>query len=88
MSWVFVLQHLPLQENPDPRKYSTYLATRPPKFEEDAAHMLIDVFVEEHIPPTRGFYLHIAHLGDAKNIDAFRVRSSSSSSITAAAYAC
>jgi hypothetical protein len=25
-----------LQENPDPRKYSTYLATRPAKFEEDA----------------------------------------------------
>lgn len=60
------------EENPDPRKYSTYLATRPAKFEEDAAHMLIDVLVEEHIPPTRGFFLHIAHLGDAKNIEAFR----------------
>jgi hypothetical protein len=62
-----------LQENPDPRKYATYLATRPAKFEEDAAHMLIDVLVEEHIPPTRGFYLHIAHLGDAKNVEGFRV---------------
>jgi hypothetical protein len=62
-----------LQDNPDPRKYSTYLATRPAKFEEDAAHMLIDVLVEEHIPPTRGFYLHIAHLGDAKNVEGFRV---------------
>jgi hypothetical protein len=38
-----------LQENPDSRKYSTHLATRPAKFEEDAAHMLIDVLVEEHI---------------------------------------
>jgi hypothetical protein len=62
-----------VQDNPDPRKYSTYLATRPAKFEEDAAHMLIDVLVEEHIPPTWGFYLHIAHLGDAKNVEGFRV---------------
>lgn len=61
------------QEDPDPRKYSTYLATRPPKFEEDAAHMLIDVLVEEHISPTKGFYLHIAHLGHASNVQAFRV---------------
>jgi hypothetical protein len=64
---------LPSQENPDPRSYSTYLATRPPKFEQDAAHMLIDVLVDEDVPPSPGFSLHIAHLGDASNIDAFRV---------------
>jgi len=63
------------QEDPDPRKYATYLATRPVKFERDAAHMLIDVLLEEHIPPTPGFFLHIAHLGDAANIEGFRVRS-------------
>ncbi len=62
-----------MQADPDPRKYSTYLATRPPKFERDAAHLLIDVLLDEHIPPTKGFFLHIAHLGDAENIDAFRV---------------
>lgn len=62
------------QEDPDPRKYATYLATRPVKFERDAAHMLIDVLLEEHIPPTPGFFLHIAHLGDAANIEGFRVR--------------
>jgi hypothetical protein len=36
--------------------------------------MLLDVLVEEHIPPTPGFFLHIAHLGDATNIEGFRVR--------------
>lgn len=35
--------------------------------------MLLEVLAEEHIPPTRGFFLHIAHLGDARNVDAFRV---------------
>jgi hypothetical protein len=62
-----------LQANPDPRKYATYLATRPPKFEQDAAHMLLEVLLDEHIPPTRGFFLHIAHLGDASNVEGFRV---------------
>lgn len=61
------------QENPDPRKFATWLATRPPKFERDAAHMLIDVLLDEHIPHTDGFFLHIAHLGDAGNIDGFNV---------------
>lgn len=35
--------------------------------------MLIDTLVDEHIPPTKGFYLHIAHLGDATNVEAFKV---------------
>lgn len=35
--------------------------------------MLIDVLLDEHITPTPGFYLHIAHLGDASNIEGFRV---------------
>lgn len=68
-----------LQESPDPRKYASYLATRPASFEEDAAALLLDVLLQEHIPPTRGFFLHIAHLGDAKNVEGFRVSGGSSS---------
>ncbi|KAF6265397.1 allantoinase [Scenedesmus sp. NREL 46B-D3] len=60
------------EESPDPRKYASYLATRPASFEEDAAALLLDVLLQEHIPPTRGFFLHIAHLGDAKNVEGFR----------------
>jgi hypothetical protein len=37
--------------------------------------MLIDTLLDEHIPPTKGFFLHIAHLGDASLVDGFKVRS-------------
>jgi hypothetical protein len=64
---------LHLQESADPRSYATYLASRPPRFEQDAAHLLIDTLVEEHVPPTPGFFLHIAHLSDASNVEGYRV---------------
>jgi hypothetical protein len=39
--------------------------------------MLLDVLLDEHIPPTKGFVLHIAHLGDASLLEGFRVRAGS-----------
>jgi hypothetical protein len=65
-----------LTQEADPRQYSTYLATRPAVFEQDAIAMLLNVLSEQKAPPTRGFFLHIVHLGDATNVEALKVNSS------------
>jgi allantoinase len=57
----------------DPRKYATYLATRPPQFEQDAIRMLLDVLAHAGVSARRGFFLHIAHLGDAASVPALKV---------------
>ena len=50
----------------DPRKYQTYLATRPKSFEANAVALLIDVLrnsKDQVMKP--GFWLHIVHLANA-----------------------
>jgi len=53
----------------DPRDYATYLATRPPSWEQNAIRGLLDSLsqdVKDNGPVTKvGFGLHIAHLSDA-----------------------
>lgn len=50
----------------DPRKYQTYLATRPKSFEANAVALLIDVLRKSKDQPTKpGFALHIVHLANA-----------------------
>lgn len=50
----------------DPRKYQTYLATRPKSFEANAVALLIDVLRQsKHQPMKPGFWLHIVHLANA-----------------------
>ena len=50
----------------DPRKYQTYLQTRPKSFEAEAVRMLIDVLRKTREQPTKpGFVLLIVHLANA-----------------------
>ena len=50
----------------DPRKYATYLATRPKSYEAEAVALLIDVLRRTKDQPTEpGFRLHIVHLANA-----------------------
>ena len=50
----------------DPRKYQTYLATRPKSFEANAVALLIDVLRKSKDQPMKpGFALHIVHLANA-----------------------
>lgn len=50
----------------DPRRYSDYLATRPPRFERDAIALLLGLCRET------GCRTHIVHLADAGSLDALR----------------
>ena len=51
----------------DPRKYATYLATRPKSYEADAVALLIDVLRRTKDQPMKsGFMLHIVHLANAE----------------------
>jgi allantoinase len=49
----------PCPEGSDPRKFETYMRTRPREWEENAIRALIDV-------ATPGSRVHIAHLADAQ----------------------
>ena len=50
----------------DPRKYRTYLATRPKSFEAKAVRMLIELLrVTRHQPMKPGFVLLTVHLANA-----------------------
>ncbi len=50
----------------DPRKYQTYLATRPKSFEANAVALLIDVLRKSKDQAMKpGFWLHIVHLANA-----------------------
>ncbi|KAL3162052.1 hypothetical protein ABBQ38_009118 [Trebouxia sp. C0009 RCD-2024] len=54
------------QSEGDPRKYQTYLATRPKAFEAKAVRMLIELLrVTKHQPMKPGFVLLIVHLANA-----------------------
>jgi len=48
----------------DPRKYSTWLSSRPPKFEQHAAAALITVLEELPGPYPVGFGIHVVHVAD------------------------
>lgn len=61
------------QQDADPRRYATYLATRPASFEQRAIHVLLDVMVEQPTAATKGFLLHIAHLGDGSSLEGLKV---------------
>lgn len=58
----------------DPTKYSTWLRSRPPKFEQDAIKLLIDLLDKDTTPAAPGFKVHIAHLADASAIPMIQVR--------------
>lgn len=50
----------------DPRKYATYLATRPKSYEAQAVALLIDLLRQTKDQPMKpGFKLHIVHLANA-----------------------
>ena len=50
----------------DPRKYQTYLATRPKSYEANAVALLIDVLRKSKDQVMKpGFWLHIVHLANA-----------------------
>ena len=50
----------------DPRKYETYLATRPKSFEADAVRLLVDVLRSSRDQAMKpGFHLLIVHLANA-----------------------
>ncbi|KAA6420022.1 MAG: allantoinase [Trebouxia sp. A1-2] len=54
------------QPQGDPRKYQTYLATRPKSFEANAVALLIDVLRKSKDQAMKpGFWLHIVHLANA-----------------------
>ncbi|EFJ47391.1 allantoinase [Volvox carteri f. nagariensis] len=50
----------------DPTHYTTYLATRPPKFERDAVRLLVKLLDEDSTPAAPGFSVHVAHLADGE----------------------
>lgn len=49
----------------DPRTYGTWMDSRPPKFEQDAVRLLVQLLDNDTTPAAPGFRLHIAHLADA-----------------------
>uniref|UniRef100_A0A7S0S525 allantoinase n=1 Tax=Chlamydomonas leiostraca TaxID=1034604 RepID=A0A7S0S525_9CHLO len=49
----------------NPRVYETYMNTRPPKFEQDAIRLLVELLDNDTTPAAPGFSVHIAHLADA-----------------------
>lgn len=57
----------------DPRSYSTYLSSRPEKFERDAVELLIKLLDEDKTPAKSGFSVHIAHLSDASCLELIKV---------------
>lgn len=58
----------------DPRAYATYMATRPPKFEQDAIKAIVDVLDADRAPVKAGWGMHIVHLADAGAISMVKVR--------------
>ncbi|KAG2443328.1 hypothetical protein HYH02_009394 [Chlamydomonas schloesseri] len=52
----------------DPTAYATYMATRPPKFEQDAIRLLIEKLDADTTPAAPGFRVHIAHLADSGSL--------------------
>jgi len=70
LDWAQNATHVPVEAffdiQGDPRKYQTYLATRPKSFEANAVALLIDVLRKskgQFMKP--GFWLHIVHLANA-----------------------
>ncbi len=70
LDWAQNATHVPVEAffdiQGDPRKYQTYLATRPKSFEANAVALLIDVLrksKDQFMKP--GFWLHIVHLANA-----------------------
>jgi len=61
----------------DPRKYATYLATRPRKWEQDAIEMLTQLATETGAP------IHVAHLSDADSLGKVRTARAAGKRITA-----
>ncbi|KXZ50155.1 hypothetical protein GPECTOR_17g791 [Gonium pectorale] len=61
----------PVETDPaaDPTAYATYMATRPPKFEQDAIRLLVELLDADATPAAPGFSVHIAHLADAGALD-------------------
>ncbi|GLI65799.1 hypothetical protein VaNZ11_009420 [Volvox africanus] len=56
----------------DPARYTTYMATRPPKFEQDAIRLLVQLLDADTSPAAPGFSVHIAHLADADSLEIIR----------------
>jgi allantoinase len=58
----------PAAAAPDPRSHSTWLASRPRRFEKHAVRALVSALRSEHefgAPAAHGFRLHVVHLADA-----------------------
>ncbi|PNH11170.1 Allantoinase [Tetrabaena socialis] len=53
----------------DPTAYATYMASRPPAFEQDAIRLLVQLLDADTNPAAPGFSVHIAHLADAGSLD-------------------
>ncbi|CAL6389708.1 unnamed protein product [Bathycoccus prasinos] len=62
----------------DPRKYSTYMNSRPRKWEKDAIKELIDVAKTNKIP-----HIHIAHVSDADTLSAIKSAKDGGAKLTA-----
>ncbi|GLC40179.1 hypothetical protein PLESTB_000259700 [Pleodorina starrii] len=64
----------PVEADPsaDPTRYTTYMATRPPKFEQDAIRLLVQLMDADSSPAAPGFSVHVAHLADAGALDIIR----------------
>ena len=53
-------------EEADPRKYSTWLSSRPPIMEYNAVKLLVAALEEGNATAAQpGFQIHVAHLADA-----------------------
>ncbi len=57
----------------DATAYKTYKDTRPPKFEQDAIQLVIDLLDNDTTPAEPGFSVHIAHLADATALPMLQV---------------
>ncbi len=58
----------------DPTVYATYMHTRPPKFEQDAIKLLVELLDNDTTAAAPGFSVHIAHLADAGALPIIKVR--------------
>ncbi|KAJ4846568.1 hypothetical protein Tsubulata_043281 [Turnera subulata] len=59
-------ESFPVDDEQDPKSYSTYLRTRPPSWEEAAIREIMKVSMDTRIGgPAEGAHVHIVHLADA-----------------------
>ncbi|KAG2492833.1 hypothetical protein HYH03_008988 [Edaphochlamys debaryana] len=56
----------------DPTEYATYMASRPPKFEQDAIRLLVKLLEADSSVAAPGFLVHVAHLADAEALEIIR----------------